>query len=364
MLLRWLVSYTKGTSFGRRRAIRIRIRNNTSRSYARKILKSFGLDYLSEEEQEKLYRDMSDCFRKYSLSYFEYLLYRLQDKSEEERSRFGSAIYRLRCYAKFNKARNNPFFEIKSLTAKKFAPFFKRETLVVDSLRDKSRFVDMLMRRKRVVVKPLTSLCGNGVQIVSASTVDEAESLASEIISSRCNGWRGGVIVEEVIEQDPRMAKLHPESVNTLRITTYRLNDRTVIFHPFIRAGRGASVVDNGGKGGILGLVDPQTGEVVVAADEKLNYFTEHPDTKEPLVGFKVPEYESARAFAKELAQVLPSNRIVGWDLALSTNGWVVVEANHAPSWFHQMLSNVGCRPEVEGYMQELGYSLDTVWEC
>lgn len=41
------------------------------------------------------------------------------------------------------------------------------------------------------------------------------------------------------------MAVLHKESVNTLRIHTICFDGDVTVFHPYIRIGRGKSVVDN-----------------------------------------------------------------------------------------------------------------------
>lgn len=57
-------------------------------------------------------------------------------------------------------------------------------------------------------------------------------------------------ILEVLIVQSSVMEKLHPNSVNTVRIPAFRENDGTLIVMPFLRVGVGNSVVDNAGAGG------------------------------------------------------------------------------------------------------------------
>ena len=55
------------------------------------------------------------------------------------------------------------------------------------------------------------------------------------------------------------MAVLHKESVNTLRIHTICFDGDVTVFHPYIRIGRGKSVVDNAGSGGVFTSCNPET---------------------------------------------------------------------------------------------------------
>ena len=51
----------------------------------------------------------------------------------------------------------------------------------------------------------------------------------------------------------------------------------------------------------------------------------------------------------KECMMVIPSIHYVGWDLAHTENGWVIVEGNHTGQFVgQQMPLNKGCAREVE----------------
>lgn len=156
-----------------------------------------------------------------------------------------------------------------------------------------------------------------------------------------------GFIAEEIITQDERMAQLHPESVNTLRIHTLQNNGVVEVFHPYIRIGRGNSVVDNAGSGGVFTSCNPKTGEVLTVVDEFCRSYTKHPDNGFPLVGFKVPCWKEAFDFARQLALANLDVHYAGWDLALTKEGWVLVEGNPRAQMIFQI-------SEQKGFKQEL----------
>ena len=178
--------------------------------------------------------------------------------------------------------------------------------------------------------------------------------MTDAILQRYCKGVFGGGIVEEVITQDLFMEQFHPDSVNTVRIPTIRLDDRTVIFHPFFRVGRGNAIVDNAGAGGIICALDAKDGTIIAAADEKGVTYIQHPETNVRLVGNTIPRWNEAIEFAKRLAEVVPTNRYTGWDIALTKDGWRLIEGNARGQFVAQIPLQYGFRTEIEGYLQEI----------
>ncbi len=81
--------------------------------------------------------------------------------------------------------------------------------------------------------------------------------------------------------------------------------------------------------GGFLCPIDQETGIVKGARDDFTKSHDVHPDTGVRIKRFEVPLWDEAVKLSKELAMVTPSNRWTGWDLALTKDGWVMVEGNH-----------------------------------
>ena len=56
--------------------------------------------------------------------------------------------------------------------------------------------------------------------------------------------------------------------------------------------------------------------------------WTVHPNTKISIVGFKIPYWEEVNQMVEEAAAIINGVPLVGWDVAISENGPVLVEAN------------------------------------
>lgn len=316
---------------------------------------------LAPDERKKLEADIADCAKKFHMTPIEYFIYHFENKTDEERGEFFAQYDRMRFLFRANNWLTAPIFIVKSKTAKKFAKYFKRTTLELTLPRDAKKLEKFIAEHKSIILKPVNTECGQGVRKLIVDEKTDVAKAAQEMVDAYCgkSGALYKIVVEDLIIQDERMAKFHPQSVNTLRVVTIRMNDRVVISNPRMRVGCGDSVVDNGGSGGIICSLDPETGVVVASVNEKGEPFAEHPDTHERLLDFQVPRFAEAIALTKEMAYVVPACRYIGWDLALTKDGWVVVEANYKPSVFGQAPLQKGCKREFFALAKELGFDLE-----
>lgn len=140
------------------------------------------------------------------------------------------------------------------------------------------------------------------------------------------------VVLEHQLIQHPDMARLHPGSVNTMRILTDNVKGNVTIAYIIVKMGTGDSVCDNSGQGGILARVDEATGCIrTPATDDYFHVYDKHPDTGIPLVGYQLPMVQEAIALAKDAAQVFPRMGHVGWDMAITPDGPAIIEGNNFP---------------------------------
>lgn len=107
---------------------------------------------------------------------------------------------------------------------------FKNESEEINELRS------FLSNKEKIIVKPLSGGSGHGVRIFEGAEIEDVQKFYSLLstIYRDC-------IIEEVIYQDERMAKFHPSSVNTLRMSVIRIGEYEVLFHPFMRIGMGGN---------------------------------------------------------------------------------------------------------------------------
>ncbi len=299
-----------------------------------------------------LRRDMVRCLFRYGSYYDEYFLFDFEGRDDAYRDSFITEGIRLSYYPRMNLAKNADIFENKYRTYKRFQSMFMRDMIRIPKMRDGETaapdMVDELRafaaKHPQYMVKPIYAAFGKGVHHDSIAAHASVEGAYAEYA-------RSGAVVEELIVQAPEMAAIHPGSVNTLRIPTVVVNGSEVrLFHPTLRVGRGESVVDNFSAGGISALIDPETGAVCSdGADKKGNRYIEHPDTGVTFRGFQIPEWEKAVEIVKKAALTVPGDHYCGWDLAYSTKGWCMVEANStAQMGGMQIITRTGRKAELE----------------
>ncbi len=228
-----------------------------------------------------------------------------------------------------------------------FKDYYQRDIVFVSDGNNVDELNSFCQSHPQFIVKPLSSSCGWGIQLID---MNESSFCVDRFLESSPNGF----VVEELIKQNAALSNLHPESVNTLRINTVNYGDSVEIKWPCLRIGCGNSIVDNAGAGGVFGAIDVATGVVTNVSDEFHHTFTEHPDTGIPLVGFQIPRWQEACKMAKELAGMIPDCHFVGWDLALTDTGWVMVEGNHRPLLIYQIATGKGIRKDFRRLKKRL----------
>ncbi len=307
----------------------------------------------SEQEKEKIAKDMMKEARKHEVVFEEYIFHHFREKSEEERRAYIPILEGVGYCERLNQSKNQIIFEDKGNTYKVFKKYYKRDLVEVLSWsREETKaFKDFVEKHPRFIIKPFNGANGIGIRIVNL----EEEGPVDKLCKSLKNEFKGGFVAEELIIQAKELSAVNASSVNTMRVITIRMDDRIEILPCVWRVGQGGKCVDNGGSGGIFCLLD-DNGVVISTADENGQAYDIHPDSKIPLIGFQVPKYQEAREFVKELATVVHSNRYCGWDIALTEDGWVLQEANSRGGIVAiQCPLGRGLRKEMDALMNELG---------
>lgn len=143
----------------------------------------------------------------------------------------------------------------------------------------------------------------------------------------------GTGVAEELIVQSDELGHFHPSSVNSVRLVSYLRDDNEIeILWTFLRIGQGGGITDNTSGGGMGAMIDPETG-IIKAPGRGVdgNQYVFHPDTGAQIVGFQLPEWDKAVQMARDMARLIPEMKVIGWDLAYSDRGWVLVEGNSHP---------------------------------
>ena len=136
-------------------------------------------------------------------------------------------------------------------------------------------------------------------------------------------------ILQPGILQDQQISKIYPGSVNTCRIITENNGGVSRVVCAVLRIGRGQNEVDNASTGGIFLKIDINSGNVgTQAMSYDYEKFAEHPDTHFVFQNFKILQWDEILKFATDSAGKLPFFTHLGWDIALTIDGPVVIEVN------------------------------------
>lgn len=141
-------------------------------------------------------------------------------------------------------------------------------------------------------------------------------------------------IVQPRLVQHPVLSKIYPGSANTIRIDTLVTDMQVELGMAILRMGMGGLEVDNGQAGGVSAPVDLETGRVCRPALHRLIYDTaltpydRHPDTGAPILGVELPFWADLRDLVSAAAKNCKNVRSIGWDVALCSDGPILVEAN------------------------------------
>jgi hypothetical protein len=145
------------------------------------------------------------------------------------------------------------------------------------------------------------------------------------------------LIVQRRLEPHPGLLDLTTGALPTLRITTCldEHGDPEIVSAVFRMSIGTNRTVDNLHAGGIASGVSLNDGTLSAASnlgmDASLGWLEEHPDTRATIVGRKLPLWEQTKALAIQAQRAFDDRVLVGWDVAITDDGPVVVEGNSSP---------------------------------
>ncbi len=309
-----------------------------------------------EEIEEMFYLSIYDYWV-YGNNITEAFFYDFFNKSHAEKSTYMTLRNRFAYMWHLNDKKDKHILDNKYEAYTRLKKYYKRDMIRLSSSDDYSSFLEFVQKHPVFVVKPESLALAIGVHKESLENYESKDSLfkklllETEEIKAR-GGWaqaNTSLVLEELLIQDERMAVMHPGSVNVVRATIVQANGKTHFYCPWVKFGASGGFVASAGCGGYSAGIDEKTG--VVWSDgfrENGEIIEKHPDTNVAFKGFQIPKWDEAVQLAYELAKELPQFGYVGWDFALTTKGWTVIEGNFAGEFLWQMWHKRGMKHEFE----------------
>lgn len=270
--------------------------------------------------------DMTKCGLKYQAGYYDYQEFEFYNLNKEQRETYLTRGKNNEIIKKFNDKSKFYIFDNKEEMYKIYNKFLKSQWMVLNE-NNYNDFLDFFKQNKVIIVKPIDGEGGKGIEKYEYINDEESKIVYSSLL------FKKQLLVEQCIKQHPDMNKLYNKSVNTLRMFTFYKDGQAYFLQAILKVGNGG-VVDNFSSGGMYTYVDDEGTVYAEAIDQMDNKYYKHPISNETIVGFKVPMFKEAVSMVKEAAKVVPEMGYIGWDVAISEDGPVLVEGNCYPGVF------------------------------
>lgn len=277
--------------------------------------------------------DMIWCGLRYQAGYTDYELFKMERANAEQRKTYVTRGINDKLVARFNDASLRHVFYNKDEFNEKFSAYLHRgwmrianpETDTFDLQTEADKLAAFCAGKDEIVAKPRDGMCGKGVEILRVADYPDFVTFYQYLQ----NVYTG--IIEDKIVQHPDMNRLYPDAINTLRMVTINNGHAVTLVLAICRMGNGGKV-DNFLNGGMMTRVDVDTGKMMFdAVDAKNIVYEKHPVTGTEFVGYQIPMWQACVALVKEAALVMPEVGYVGWDVAVTLDGPVLVEGNEFP---------------------------------
>lgn len=213
---------------------------------------------------------------------------------------------------------------------------------------------------RHFVIKPVVGGFGRDVTVYEQTSANrliaaDGSHLYLEDLERvmRHVGQRDGCVIQERVWNHPELERLSGSRyLQTVRLITLLDRDGAPhILHGHFKIIVGANWVDNyryGQTGNFIARIAVTDGRLETGAAPDLQRggvlpVTHHPETGVPVTGFQLPDWPAACELARTLAVRFAPLRWVGWDIALTPDGPLVIEGN----WNSDAPNNSQCLDRI-----------------
>jgi hypothetical protein len=192
-------------------------------------------------------------------------------------------------------------------------------------------------------VKPVTGKGGRGVQRWDHlghgrhRSSDGREFDTIGMLFSIAASSRARRLIQPRLRNHPDLLPLNNDALATIRaLTCLNESGAPELLGAVLRMAIGANhLVDNLHAGGIAAAVDLESGRLGHASnlgmDCSLGWLDRHPTSGARIQGVRMPYWEQFQAFTERAHRAFSDRILVGWDIAVTPEGLILVEGNGAP---------------------------------
>lgn len=156
--------------------------------------------------------------------------------------------------------------------------------------------------------------------------------------------FAGGYLFQPRLAQHPQVAALCGDTISTVRVVTMVDGGEPQHCYASWKIARPDAMADNSWRpGSISAAIDLSTGRVTRAQSGLgLNgrLVPEHPGTGDPLIGMALPCWVDVLETTARAHRTFSDVHLIGWDVALTPSGPVLIEGNTLPNHLAYQISS------------------------
>jgi hypothetical protein len=162
--------------------------------------------------------------------------------------------------------------------------------------------------------------------VLLGGTCHSPEALAASLTAG------GGYLIQRRLRQAPALAVPFGPRLWSVRVLVLLGSTGPKIYRAAAKIATGANPADNYWRSGnMLGAIELESGSIwriVSGTGADLSANSMHPDTGHPIVGTKIPDWETIQELIQVAAPIFAGIRTQSWDIALTEVGPVFLEVN------------------------------------
>ncbi|MDD2181333.1 MAG: sugar-transfer associated ATP-grasp domain-containing protein [Bacilli bacterium] len=269
--------------------------------------------------------DVIYCGIKYQAGYHDYLEFEFYNLNSKERLTYITRGINNQIVSNFNDKHEWYKFDDKFYFQQLFNEFTKRDFMLLDN--NYEEFKSFLKKHKVVIAKPRCGEGGEGIEKIVYDPKQNIEDVFNQLVNNN------QLLIEECVTQHEKMNELYDQSVNTLRMFTFIKDGKSHFLQAVLKLGNGG-IIDNFAGGGMYTILDDSGKVIYKAIDKDDNTYETHPVTNKKIIGFQVPMFDEAVRLVIDASAVVPEVGYIGWDVAISKDGPIIIEGNCYPGVF------------------------------
>ncbi len=288
---------------------------------------NYLIDVISKKNNKsKFYvkMDMIKNFFRYGISYTDYMKGDYINLTKEQKKDY----IKTKKYYEIINYLNNPEYRYIFLDKiefnNKFKKYIGRDCLDLrnSSVEDFKKFIK---NKKDFFAKKHNSFGGDGVEKIITKDIKNVEDLYNKLLENK------QYLVEETIVQHDYLNKINSKAVNNIRMVTIYKDGKAHLIGNTIRLNAGEEEVISCHD--IFATLDKNGNLLGNVVDDDCHIYKEHPTSKFKFKNVKIPYIKEAIKMVEKAGEVVPEVRYVGWDVAITPNGPVIIEGNFYPSY-------------------------------